>query len=66
VSTAEPLVQAAANGKLAVVRLLLLELGAEVTQLYEGFTALYVAAQEGHECVVRCIVQEFGADVNQG
>jgi hypothetical protein len=65
VTTAEPLVAAAQNGQLEVVRLLVMELEANVTLLREGHTALCAAAQEGQEHAVQCLVQEFGADVNQ-
>jgi ankyrin repeat protein len=53
------------NGKLDVVRLLVMELGANVSQLYDGTTALCAAALNGHKHVVLALVQEFGADANQ-
>jgi ankyrin repeat protein len=65
VTSATPLCATASNGKLDAVRLLVMELGADVTQLHNGFTALCIAAHRGHEHVVRALVQEFGADVNQ-
>jgi ankyrin repeat protein len=65
VGSAEPLLKAAGSGKLDAGRILLKELGANVSQLHNGYTALCVAAQEGHEHVVRALVQEFVANVNQ-
>jgi hypothetical protein len=58
VSNAEPLVEAAANGQLDAVRVLLWELGADVSELYDCFSPLYVAAQYGHEHVVRYLLKE--------
>jgi ankyrin repeat protein len=65
VTSAEPLCRAAAYGKLDVVRLLLRELGADVSHLDRGVTALYAAAQNGHEHVVRAFVQECRANIYQ-
>jgi ankyrin repeat protein len=65
VTSARPISLAAAAGKLDVVRLLLRELGADVSQSFNGFAVLRVAAQAGHEHVVRCLVHEIGANVNQ-
>jgi ankyrin repeat protein len=64
VSSAQPLCNAAANGKLDAVRLLLWELGADVNQLLNDCSALCAAAQMGHEHVVWCLVKEFGSDVH--
>jgi ankyrin repeat protein len=65
VNGADPLCNAAAYGKLDVVRLLLREVGADISQLFDGRSALYAAAEEGHEHVVRALVNEFGANVKQ-
>jgi hypothetical protein len=66
VSSAEPLCQAAAHGKLDVVRYLVSDLGADVNQADDqGYTPLFVAAQKGHLAVVRCFIKELGADVNK-
>jgi ankyrin repeat protein len=48
-----------------VVRLLLNELGANMSLFYDGYTALCAAANFGREHVVRCLVQTFVADVNK-
>jgi ankyrin repeat protein len=72
VFNAEPLFYAAGHGKLAVVRFLIKELGADVNSklaIPGGLTPLCVAAERGHVAVVRCLVKEFlakelGADVN--
>jgi hypothetical protein len=47
-----------------MVRLLIRELGADVSQLHYNFTALCFAARYRHEHLVRSLVKEFGADVN--
>jgi hypothetical protein len=54
-------------GRLAVVRCLVKEFGADVNQRHEhAFTPLYIAAIEGKLEVVQCLVNEHGADVNLG
>jgi ankyrin repeat protein len=61
-----PLVIAAANGRLDLLRLLVKELGADFNEAtHDGATPLYVAAQNGHLDVVRCLVRELGVDINQ-
>jgi ankyrin repeat protein len=65
VTSTFPLYKAVVHGKLDVVRLLMTELGADASLLYNGYTVLGVAAMEGHAHVVRCLVQEFSANVNQ-
>jgi ankyrin repeat protein len=53
-------------GKLAVVRYLVEELGADVNQAdADGCTCLYIAAQESRLDAVQCLVEELGADVDQ-
>jgi ankyrin repeat protein len=57
---------AAESGDEHVVRCLLNECGADVSQPNTcGSTALHVAASKGHEHVVRCLVKECGADIDQ-
>jgi ankyrin repeat protein len=63
------------HGRLDVVIVLLLELGADVSILHNddsdvslshnGFTAVCFAAEAGHKHVVRALVHKFGANVNQ-
>jgi ankyrin repeat protein len=67
VHIAQPLIQAAMCAtKLAVVKCLVKELGADVNGADEdGFTPLFVAAQEGHEAVVLALVKDLGATVDQ-
>jgi ankyrin repeat protein len=66
VFSAEPLYNAAGFGKLAAVRFLVKEAGADIQATHAGLaTLLCVAALQGHVAVVRCLVKEFGADVNQ-
>jgi ankyrin repeat protein len=66
VHTAEALCQAAASGKLEVVRYLVKEGGADVNLDDEdGYTPLYMAAQYGHTAIVRYLVNHLGADVDK-
>jgi ankyrin repeat protein len=59
-----PLYIAAQNGRVAVVRCLVLELSADVSQaINDGTTPLFIAAQNG--AVVRCLSKELNADVNK-
>jgi hypothetical protein len=61
VRTAQPLFQAAANGMVDVIRLLVKELGADINLATDnGFTPLLMAAQEGQVAVVMCLAKEFG------
>jgi ankyrin repeat protein len=66
VSSPDPLILAAENGQVDLVRLLVKELGADVNKAAsDGYTPLFVAVQEGHVAVIQCLVEELGADVNQ-
>jgi hypothetical protein len=66
VSSGQPLFDAAAHGKLDIMRCLVKELGADVNQTaHNGITPLLVAVQFGRLDVARCLVKELGADVNQ-
>jgi hypothetical protein len=48
------------------VQCLVKELSADVNQADDdGFTPLYIAAQQGHHSVVQCLVKELGANVNR-
>jgi ankyrin repeat protein len=65
VGSVEPLRRAALLRSVAVVKCLINELGADVSQRdHEGATPLNYAAQNGFLPVVKCLVEEFGADVN--
>ncbi|VDM40479.1 unnamed protein product [Toxocara canis] len=72
-SRTPPIVIAARNGHLGVVRYLLTK-GADVSvrgtvafdgEVIPGAPALWAAAAAGHLDVVRCLVEEGGADINQ-
>jgi ankyrin repeat protein len=66
VFTAQPLCQAALAGNLDVVKCLIKELGADVSQgAQKGFTALHAAAQGGHTAILLYLVKKLGANVNQ-
>jgi hypothetical protein len=66
VHTAEPLCQAAAWGKLEIVRYLVKELAADVNlRDMAGSTPLFMAAQEGLIAVVRYLVNDLGAEVDR-
>jgi ankyrin repeat protein len=68
-----PLCAAAELNNLDMLRILIKELGADAHQAiaganhptHNGFTPLYMAAQNGHVAALRCLVKEFGAHVNQ-
>jgi ankyrin repeat protein len=65
VHSTEPLCEASLYGKLAVVRCLVKDLGADVSLADEkGRTPVSIAAAEGDEAIMRCLAGEFGADVN--
>jgi ankyrin repeat protein len=54
-------------GKIALIRCLVNELGADVNRpAYSGVTPLCIIAEDGRLADVRCLVVELGADVNQG
>ena len=51
---------------LDVLRCLVKDLGADANQVaHDGFTPVYVAAQQGHLAAMRCLVNELGAEANQ-
>jgi ankyrin repeat protein len=61
-----PLIIAAQNGHLVVVRYLIEKLGADFTKAeHDGNTILVAAAYSGHLAVLRYLVEELGMDVNQ-
>jgi hypothetical protein len=64
VSSPDPLVRAAANGRLDTLRFLVKELGADVNTAHKNITPLCAAAEMGHVAIVVCLVKELGADVN--
>jgi hypothetical protein len=65
VTTARPLCVAARSGILELVRLLVLELGANVNQRdQQGLTPLMLATKRNNLTLVQCLVVELGADVN--
>ncbi|VDK44335.1 unnamed protein product [Anisakis simplex] len=72
-SRTPPLVIAARNGHLDVVKYLMKK-GADVSvkgtvsfdgEVIQGAPALWAAAAAGHLSIVRCLVEEGGADINQ-
>jgi ankyrin repeat protein len=66
VSSAEPLCQAAARGKLDMMRYLVSDLGADVNQADDQKnTPLSIASKDRHLAVIRCLVNDLSADVNQ-
>jgi hypothetical protein len=65
VHSGKPLVHTAVWGFVDVARCLVKELGAKVSDRFEGYSPLHVAAQEGHVAVMLCLVKELGANVNQ-
>jgi ankyrin repeat protein len=66
VSSGDPLCQAVLHDKIGAVRILVKDLGADVNKADEdGFSPLYIAAQEGYLKLVRCLVAELGADVDR-
>jgi ankyrin repeat protein len=61
-----PLLIAAEDGNVEMVKCLVKELGADVHQASEkGFCALHIAAAVGSLAVMRCLVGGLGAGVNQ-
>ncbi|KAL2870556.1 ankyrin repeat domain-containing protein [Aspergillus lucknowensis] len=58
-----PLTWAAENGRLSVIRKLV-DAGAEVSKLLDGFSALHYAVGGGHTDVVRLLI-DAGADTSQ-
>jgi ankyrin repeat protein len=66
VESAHPSCTAALFGRLNVMRRLVKDIGADVSQAdKDGHHPLYVAAQVGHLPAVRCLVKDLDADVNQ-
>jgi ankyrin repeat protein len=58
---------AAKENKLAIVRCLVKELGADVNQANDGgLTPMCAAAEKVDIALMRCLVKEFGVDVNKG
>jgi hypothetical protein len=64
VTSGKPLYVATRAGHLEVLRWLVQELGADVSQIYNGDTPLIVAADINNLATLKCLV-ELGADVNQ-
>jgi hypothetical protein len=64
VTSGEPLYVATRGGHLEVLRWLVQELGADVSQIHHGDTPLIVAAQRNNLAPLKCLV-ELGADVNR-
>jgi hypothetical protein len=61
-----PIMAAASDGHLAMVRCLGREHGADVNHATQnGLTALTMAARNGHLVVVKCLVAELGANIDQ-
>jgi ankyrin repeat protein len=66
VSSPDPLVHAAASGRLDVLRFLVEKLGADVNRAASGGkTALYISSRYGHVAIVVYLAKVLGADVNQ-
>jgi hypothetical protein len=67
VRTCVPLLAAAANGNLDVMRYLVVELGADVTQAEDegGQAALHIACHGGRLNIVRCLLNELLAEGNK-
>jgi hypothetical protein len=65
VTTGKPLYVAARGGHLETMRCLVQQLGAEVSQTYDGDTPLITAVENGFTDLVRLLVMDLGADINQ-
>jgi hypothetical protein len=66
VTTGRPLCVVAEEGYLEGVRCLVQQMGANVSQTYDGDTSLITAALNGFSDLVRLLVTDLGADINQG
>jgi hypothetical protein len=63
--TVQPLISATLEGLPEVMRCLVRELGADVSQTYDGNTTLDIAAKRCFSDLVRLLATEFGANIKQ-
>jgi hypothetical protein len=66
VTSARPLNIAVGRGYLNVMRCLVQQMGADVSQILHGDTALIIATESNNPDAAKCLVMELGADINQG
>ena len=59
-----PLLRATEGGHTEIVRILVLECGADVEEIHRGGQALNRAVELGRDSVIRVLIGECGANVN--